>query len=110
PELVNLYNDGFLPILGEKHPAAMGQRAAECWSEAWSIVAPQLHQVMGGASVFHEEVVVPIARRGRVEDAWWNYSYSPLFDDCGQIAGVLVICTEVTTEVLARRKLEELAV
>ena len=38
PELVNLYNDGFLPILGEKHPAAMGQRAEECWSEAWPIV------------------------------------------------------------------------
>jgi len=27
PELINIHNDGFIPLLGEKHPAAMGQRA-----------------------------------------------------------------------------------
>jgi hypothetical protein len=30
PQLINLYNDGFLPILGEKHPKAMGNRRARC--------------------------------------------------------------------------------
>ena len=106
PELINLYNDGFLPILGEKHPEAMGQPAEQCWSEAWPIVGPQLRRVLQGESIFHEEVVVPIARGGRVEDAWWNYSYSPLFDDAGAVAGALVICTEITREVVARTKLE----
>jgi signal transduction histidine kinase len=105
PDLINLYNDGFLPILGEKHPAAMGQRAEDCWREAWPIVGPQLRDVMQGRSLFHEEVLVPILRAGRVQDAWWNYSYSPLFDDGGEVAGVLVICTEITREVVAREEL-----
>jgi signal transduction histidine kinase/CheY-like chemotaxis protein len=105
-DLVNLYNDGFLPILGEKHPSAMGQRAEQCWSEAWSIVGPQLTRVLGGESIFHEEVLVPIARGGLLEDAWWNYSYSPLFDDAGDVGGVLVVCTEMTNEVVVRRRLE----
>jgi signal transduction histidine kinase/CheY-like chemotaxis protein len=109
-ELVNLYNDGFLPILGEKHPAAMGQRAEECWREAWSIVGPQLLRVLRGECILNEEVLVPIARGGRVDDAWFNYSYSPLFDDDGRPAGVLVICTEVTNEIRARREIEALAV
>jgi signal transduction histidine kinase len=107
PELVNFYNDGFLPILGEKHPSAMGQRAEECWREAWPIVGPQLLRVKQGESISNEELLVPIARSGRVEDAWWNYSYSPLFDDDGRSEGVLVICTEVTNEVVGRRRVEE---
>ncbi|HMJ15691.1 MAG TPA: ATP-binding protein [Polyangiaceae bacterium] len=110
PELVNLYNDGFLPILGEKHPAAMGQRAEECWHDAWPIVGAQLLEAKRGECVFNEKVLVPIVRGGRVDDAWFNYSYSPLFDDDGRANGVLVICTEVTSEVLARRQLEALAV
>lgn len=106
PDLINLYNDGFLPILGEKHPNAMGERADVVWSDAWPIVGPQLMQVMRGEQIFHEEVLVPISRGGRLEDAWWNYSYSPLIDEKGVSAGVLVICTEVTKEVAARRGLE----
>ena len=110
PELVNVYNDGFLPILGDKHPAAMGQRAEECWREAWPIVGPQISRAKRGECVFHEEVLVPIVRNGRLADAWWNYSYSPLFDDDGRPNGVLVICTEITNEVTARRQVELLAV
>ncbi|HEY6560160.1 MAG TPA: ATP-binding protein [Polyangiaceae bacterium] len=107
PDLINLYNDGFLPILGEKHPAAMGQRADECWRDAWPIVGAQLLRARQGECVFNEEVLVPIVRGGRVDDAWFNYSYSPLYDDYGGANGVLVICTEVTNEVLGRRRVEE---
>jgi signal transduction histidine kinase/CheY-like chemotaxis protein len=110
PQLVNLYNDGFLPILGEKHPLAMGQGAKECWGEAWPVVGQQLLRAQQGECVFNEEVLVPIARAGCVADAWFNYSYSPLFDDDGQSNGVLVICTEVTSGVTARKQLEALAI
>ena len=34
PELVQFYNDAYLPSFGVgKHPAAMGQRGADCWQE-----------------------------------------------------------------------------
>jgi signal transduction histidine kinase/CheY-like chemotaxis protein len=107
PELINLYNDGFVALLGEKHPRAMGQRARDCWSDAWPVVGGLLSDVVEkGAAVLFQEMLVPIVRGGRLEDAWWNYSYSPAFDDDGAIAGVLVVATEITAEVAGRRQLE----
>jgi signal transduction histidine kinase/ActR/RegA family two-component response regulator len=107
PDLVNLYNDGFIPILGEKHPAAMGQRARDCWSDAWPVVGGLLADVVTrGQAVLFTEMLVPIVRRGQLQDAWWNYSYSPVFDDAGAVAGVLVVATETTAEVAGRKLLE----
>ena len=31
PELIQIYNDAYAPIMGLKHPAGLGQPAAECW-------------------------------------------------------------------------------
>jgi signal transduction histidine kinase/CheY-like chemotaxis protein len=107
PALVNLYNEGFIALLGEKHPAAMGQRAEECWSDAWPVVGGLLNDVVShGSAVLFQEMLVPIVRKGRLEDAWWNYSYSPAFDDAGAVAGVLVVATETTGEVAGRKQLE----
>jgi signal transduction histidine kinase/CheY-like chemotaxis protein len=107
PELINLYNDGFVPLLGEKHPAAMGQRARECWSDAWPVVGGLLNDVVTrGTAVLFTEMLIPIVRDGRIQDAWWNYSYSPTFDDSGALAGVLVVATETTAAVAARKQLE----
>jgi len=107
PELTNLYNEGFIPLLGEKHPAAMGQPARACWADAWPVVGELLNGVVtrGDAVLFHE-MCVPIARDGKLDDAWWNYSYSPAFDDTGAIAGALVVATETTAAVAGRQQLE----
>jgi signal transduction histidine kinase/CheY-like chemotaxis protein len=106
-EYVNLYNDGFVPLLGEKHPRAMGQRGREVWSDAWPVVGKLLEGVFTrGEAVLFEEMLIPIVRGGRLDDAWWNYSYSPLFGDDGAISGILVIATETTAEVRGRKQLE----
>ena len=44
PELVMLYNDDYRPMLGGKHPASLGQRGQECWSEIWHIIGPMLRR------------------------------------------------------------------
>jgi signal transduction histidine kinase/CheY-like chemotaxis protein len=108
PELVQFYNDAMLPSMGEaKHPSGMGQPARACWPEVWPVVGTQLENVIGrGESIWHEDVLVPVFRNGRLEDAWWIYNYSPAFDDQGDRAGVLIICTETTPGVLARQALE----
>jgi hypothetical protein len=35
-ELINLYNDAYRPILGGKHPWALGQPAKQVWREIWA--------------------------------------------------------------------------
>ncbi len=107
PDYINLYNDGFVPLLGEKHPRAMGQSAREVWSDAWPVVGGLLGSVLTrGEAVLFQEMLVPISRGGRLDDAWWSYSYSPLFGDDGEIGGILVVATERTAEVRGRKQLE----
>ena len=107
PELIVLYNDALIPIMTTKHPAALGQPAHECWSEAWSIVGPQMATVMaGGGAISFTDVVVPIVRNGKLEDVYWNYSYSPWVGADGRIEGVLDIAFDVTKAVLSQRALQ----
>jgi hypothetical protein len=67
-------------------------KGADCWTENWDIIGPEIALVMaGGEAVWHEDQLVPIARNGRLEDVYWTYSYSPAFDDSGAVGGVLVV-------------------
>jgi PAS domain S-box-containing protein len=107
-ELVQLYNDAFIPLLAERHPSGLGQTAQECWWDAWQIAGPNLKRVMNdGETVFHENAVVPIVRDGRLQDIRWTYSYSPIFGAAEDVLGVLVVCQDVTREMTAARKLQE---
>ena len=109
-DLVQLYNDAFIPLLAERHPSGLGQTAQECWWDAWQIVGPNLKRVMNdGETVFHENAVVPIVRDGRLQDIRWTYSYSPIFGAGGNVLGVLVVCQDITREMAAARELQESA-
>ena len=48
PEFVLIYNDGYRPILGDKHPWALGLPAREAWPEVWSQIEPFHRQIIGG--------------------------------------------------------------
>ncbi len=106
PELIQFYNDAYLPSFGRgKHPAAMGQRGEECWGEIWPIIWPQIDAVMRHATPsWNEDHLVPIFRNGRIEEVYWTYGYSPVFREDGQVGGTLVVCTETTSRVVAQRR------
>ena len=104
-ELIQLYNDAFMPSFGiGKHPAAMGQRARECWQEIWPIIAPQIVDAMqNGKASWNEDALVSFFRNGRIEEIYWSYGYSPVYDG-DTIAAALVVCTETTARVLSLRR------
>ena len=107
PELVQIYNDAYRPSFGEKgrHPRALGMRGRECWTDIWETIGPQIEQVMTtGEATWHEDQFVPIERNGRLEDVWWTYGYSPVYDDDGSIGGTLVVCQETTSRMVAERE------
>lgn len=109
-DLIQFYNDAYRPSLGNagKHPAALGQRGADCWPEIWPTIHPLIAQVRaGGAATWNEDQLIPIYRNGQLEDVYWTFGYSPVNDECGHVGGVLVVCTETTAKVLAHQQQQE---
>lgn len=110
PELICFYNDAYRPSLGNegKHPSILGMPAKQAWPEIWDIIKPLIDQVLsGGEATWSEDQLVPIYRNGHIEDVYWTFSYSPVHNELGKVAGVLVTCTETTEKVLTLKKLEE---
>jgi hypothetical protein len=46
PELLAVYNDAFVPLIGDKHPHALGRSAKTLWPEAWDQVGTRLDEVL----------------------------------------------------------------
>ena len=108
-DLICFYNDAFRPSLGTdgKHPA-LGKKGTEVWPEIWDFIGPLLKKVMdSGEPVWFEDQLVPFFRNGKIEDIYWTFSYSPVYDDGGQINGVFVTCTETTQKVLVFNQLHD---
>ncbi len=72
------------------------------------MLSPLINQVLaGGEATWQEDVLIPIYRNGSTQEAYWTFSYSPVRDESGKIAGVMVLCHEVIEKVAARRRVEE---
>jgi signal transduction histidine kinase/PAS domain-containing protein len=108
PELACLHNDAYSRSIGpERHPGSLGKPGHEVWAEIWGIIGPQIDQVMAGrGATWNENALVPITRHGKKEDVYWTYSYGPINDETAPtgVGGVLVVCTETTEAVLAKRR------
>ena len=106
PRFVQLYNDGYRPILGAKHPASLGASGPEVWAEIWHIIGPMAHGVLaGGPATWSENLMLPMNRKGFVEETYFSFSYSAVPDDVGSVGGVLVTCQETTEQVQDERQL-----
>jgi hypothetical protein len=49
---VQLYNDGYWPICGAKHPHSMGQNFQECWQSAWDVIGDAYERARAGETTF----------------------------------------------------------
>ncbi|RYY69457.1 MAG: PAS domain S-box protein [Chitinophagaceae bacterium] len=109
-ENICFYNDAYRPILGEKgkHPQSLGRKGEEVWPEIWPDIYPLIQHVLsGGESTLAEDQLLPIYRNGHIEDAYWNFNYSPVIGETGEVAGVFVACTETTEKIKAHHFLED---
>ena len=108
--LINIYNDGYIPMLGARHPAGLGRPARDSWEDIWADVGPQADLVMNeGKATWNERVHLRMQRHGFWEDTWFTWSYSPIPDDDGGIGGLFQVCADETARVLAETERDRLA-
>jgi PAS domain S-box-containing protein len=103
PQQLLLYNDAYAPLLGARHPRALGAPFADIWPEVWPGLQPVFRDVLAGTSVFQEDLLMVLERRGWPEEAYFTFSLSGIGDDEG--AGVFCTCTETTRRVVGERRL-----
>ncbi|WCS23704.1 PAS domain S-box protein [Methylobacterium sp. NMS14P] len=103
PDLVTLYNDAYRPLLGSK-PEALGRPILDVWAEAGETAAPQLEQALQGEAIRFENAPFTLLRHGHSEQAFFNYTLSPVQDETGIIVGVLITAFETTEQVLGERQ------
>jgi signal transduction histidine kinase/CheY-like chemotaxis protein len=102
-ELAFLYNDPYREVLGAKHPAALGRRFHDIWSEIWHDIGPLSERALRGEATYADRLYLVMNRHGYDEPTWFTFSYSPLRDENGVIAGMYCACVEVTDQVLAEK-------
>ncbi len=102
-----LYNDGYLPILGQRHPAALGRPFQLVWPEIWDRIEPLVERARQGEPLFFEDLALPLERSDGLQQAYFTFSYSPFYALDGRIAGIFCACTETTEKVLTVAALRE---
>lgn len=109
PDLTMLYNDGYTPMLGERHPAAMGRPLAQVWADVWPEIDPMIDRVLRGREpVWLEHQPFLTTRSGFPEATSFTFCYSPLVDSAGAVVGILDLSVETTELVTANRRLATL--
>ena len=104
PQHIVLYNDAYIPILGERHPGALGQPFAAVWPEVWPELQPQIERTMAGKPVFFEDYALCLLRNGYPERTWFTFSYAPLHAADGGVGGLFCTGMETTARVLGERR------
>ena len=99
-----IYNDGYIPILDQKHPAIF-QPAAKLFGELWTLVGPLLMKVYRtGVAESREDMLLPLLRNGVIEECYFTFSYSPIRDLNGEVVGLLSTAIETTDAILMKRR------
>ena len=108
PELIKIYNDGYRPITGHKHPWALGRPAREVWPEIWSDIEPLVARALAGDPTYSDDLMLFMERSGFREEVYFTFSYSPVPDESGGVGGMFCACTETTARVIGERRLRTL--
>jgi signal transduction histidine kinase len=105
PQLAQLYNDPYMEIMGDKHPAGLGQPLLENWAEIRGDVGPFALQALEGRASYVENLPLRIRRDGGgFEQTWFTFSYSPVQDEAGAVGGMFCACIETTGMVRAQHE------
>ena len=103
-DLVQIYNDGYVPILADKHPAALGQSAMVTWSEIRDFAAPAIAELRMGKSLRQTDFPLVLKRNGKFSERHYTFAYSPLRGSDGLMSGVLSVASDTSARVWNDRR------
>jgi PAS domain S-box-containing protein len=109
PDLIVLYNDAFISLIGEKHPAALGTRLFESWPELRPTIEGTLESVLiAGRAALSKDLLHVYDRNGFLEERYYTVSFNPIQLESGRSGGCLSLTDDTTDRVIGERRLRTL--
>jgi signal transduction histidine kinase/CheY-like chemotaxis protein len=108
-DLLCFYNDAYRPILGYRLATALGTPFKVVWASIWSDIEPLVSTTLAGESRKMTDMPLDLSREGVPERSWWTFTYSPAYDDAGQVAGLFCVTNEQTNRVQMEERHQTLA-
>jgi PAS domain S-box-containing protein len=100
-----IYNQAWADVLPERYEAALGKPARDVWKDVWHLIEPDFQQVLAtGTARTLEAQMLPLDRGGTVEETYWSYTLTPIFEQ-GRAAGFFLQGADVTQSVLNEQRL-----
>lgn len=105
-DLVQIYNDAFAVLLGDRHPAALGQPAAGYWAHEPTGIGPVIEGFLAGDPMeLDEDFPLFVNRHGYPEETYWDFSGTVIRGEGGERRGVMLSGVEETVRVVSNRRL-----
>ncbi len=104
PEFIQFYNDAYAPLIGAQHPA-IGQDIRITFAAGWDVLGPPIEHAMTTLEPsWFPALQLLLERHGYREETFFRVTHAPVFGDHGEVAGMLSIGSEVTSEVIGARR------
>src|SRR4051794_21057320 len=104
PGAVQIWNEAYSKVCGDKHPREFASDYRECWASAWPAIGGAFETARAGETAFLENQPMFLDRNGYLEETWFTFSLSPIRDDTGQVVGLFHPVTETSPGMLADRR------
>ena len=98
PAAIQLYNDAYIAVGRERHPALLGRSAAANWPDAYAeVIAPLLAAARAGRGTRLVDLPVTLSGSdGHADERVFDTDWSPIRNENGAVEGVLHTLAEVT--------------
>ena len=106
--IVEVANNDYLQIVGKTENEFVGKPVFDSLPETRSIAEPVVLEVLKtGVPYFGNELEITINKFDKKENCFFNFVNQPIKENDGTTTGIIVVATDVTEQVLARKKVEE---
>jgi PAS domain S-box-containing protein len=106
--ITEIANDAYLPLVSKTREELVGRPLFDVLPETRSLLEPIARELMRtGARYPATEFEITLDVNGQKKVSYFNSIWEPLKDEDGRTNGFMVVATDVTPQVLALRKIEE---
>ncbi|KAF1971637.1 hypothetical protein BU23DRAFT_555813 [Bimuria novae-zelandiae CBS 107.79] len=105
-ELVAIYNEAYIGLAGQKHPALMGQSYKVAWAEIWDEVKDVFANArLTGQATMKDDDCLFMMRSGFLEETYFSWSIIPMVGENGTVMGLYNPAFEKTRRKIAERRM-----